>query len=72
MVYIFKFILLLILFSCSTNDDKITVAKEDDKKIFERGVQFIEEKKFNESINQFIKIKDEFPDDYPLNFLVVL
>ena len=61
MVYIFKYIILLLLFSCSTNEKEISVLKQDDKKIFEKGIQLIEEKKFKESIDQFIKITDEFP-----------
>ena len=61
MVYIFKYIILLLLFSCSTNEKEIIVFKQDDKKIFEKGIQLIEEKKFKESIDQFIKITDEFP-----------
>ena len=61
MAYIFKFIILLLLLSCSTNEKKYTVALVDDKSIFEKGIQFIEEKKFKESIDQFIKINDEFP-----------
>tara|TARA_B100001248_G_scaffold202824_1_gene157000 strand:- start:1 stop:795 length:795 start_codon:yes stop_codon:yes gene_type:complete len=61
MTGIFKFIILLILFSCSTNEKKIAVIQENDKEIFEKGIQYIEEKKFKESINQFIKINDEFP-----------
>ena len=61
MVYTFKLLLLLLLFSCSTNEKKITDIDKNDKEIFEKGIQLIEEKKFKESINQFIKIKDEFP-----------
>ena len=61
MTYIFKFTILLILFSCSVNENEITIAQGDDKNIFEKGVQLIEEKKFKESIDQFIKINDEFP-----------
>ena len=61
MANIFKYIILLILFSCSTNEKKIQVIQENDKEIFAKGTQYIEEKKFKESINQFIKIKDEFP-----------
>ena len=61
MTYIFKFLILLLLFSCSTNEKKIAVTQDNDKEIFEKGIQFIEEKKFKESINQFIKINDEFP-----------
>ena len=61
MTYIFKFLILLLLFSCSTKEKKITVSQENDKQIFEKGIQLIEEKKFKESINQFIKIQDEFP-----------
>ena len=61
MVYIFKFIILLLLFSCSTSEKKVTVSQEEDKKIFEKGLKLIEEKKFKESIDQFIKISDEFP-----------
>ena len=61
MAYIFKFIILLLLFSCSTNEKEITINQGDDKNIFEKGVQFIEEKKFKESIDQFIKINEEFP-----------
>lgn len=60
MTYIFKLLILLMLFSCSINEKKI-VDQENDKDIFEKGIQFIEEKKFKESIDQFIKIKDEFP-----------
>ena len=61
MAHIFKFIILLLLFSCSANEKEITIAQEDDKNIFEKGIQLIEEKKFKESIDQFIKINDEFP-----------
>ena len=61
MAYIFKFTILLFLFSCSGNEKKITVAQTDDKSIFEQGIKFIEEKKYKESIDQFIKINDEFP-----------
>ena len=61
MAHIFKFTILLILFSCSTNEKKITIAQVDDKNIFKKGIQLIEEKKFKESIDQFIKINDEFP-----------
>ena len=61
MAYIFKFIILLLLFSCSANEKEITIVQEDDKNIFEKGIQLIEEKKFKESIDQFIKINDEFP-----------
>ena len=61
MAYIFKFTILLLLFSCSANEKKITIAQGNDKEIFEKGIQFIEEKKFKESIDQFIKINDEFP-----------
>ena len=61
MAHIFKFIILLLLFSCSANEKEITIVQEDDKNIFEKGIQLIEEKKFKESIDQFIKINDEFP-----------
>ena len=61
MVYIFKFIILLLLFSCSTNEKTNKIVEEDDKQLFEKGIQFLEEKKFKESIDQFIKISDEFP-----------
>ena len=61
MVYIFKFIILLLLFSCSTNEKINKVVQESDKQLFEKGIQFLEEKKFKESIDQFIKISDEFP-----------
>ena len=61
MDHIFKFIILLLLFSCSTNEKEITIVQEDDKIIFDKGIQLIEEKKFKESIDQFIKINDEFP-----------
>ena len=61
MDHIFKFIILLLLFSCSANEKEITSAQGDDKNIFEKGIQLIEEKKFKESIDQFIKINDEFP-----------
>ena len=61
MAYIFKFLILLLLFSCSTNERNIIVPQENDEELFQKGIQFIEEKKFKESINQFIKINDEFP-----------
>jgi len=61
MFYILKFIILLFLISCSTNEKEIIIANEDDKKIFEKGIKFIEEKKYKESIDHFIKISDEFP-----------
>jgi len=61
MAYFFKFIILFLLVSCSTNEEKVITAQEDDKKIFEKGIQLIEEKKFKKSIDQFIKISDEFP-----------
>ena len=61
MAYIFKFIIVLLLFSCSANEKEITIAQGNDENIFEKGIQLIEEKKFKESINQFIKINDEFP-----------
>ena len=61
MAYIFKLLIFLLLFSCSTNEEKLKIIQENDKEIFEKGIQFIEEKKFKESINQFIKINDEFP-----------
>ena len=61
MFYIFKFLILLLLFSCSSNEKVIKISQEDDKKLFEKGIQFIEEKKYKESIDQFIKINDEFP-----------
>ena len=61
MTSIFKFIILLILFSCSTNEKINKTAQENDKQLFEKGIQFLEEKKFKESIDQFIKISDEFP-----------
>ena len=61
MVYIFKFIVLILLFSCSSNEKEILINQENDKEIFEKGIKFIEEKKFKESIEQFIKISDEFP-----------
>ena len=61
MAYFFKLLIFMLLFSCSTNEKKITGSQDNDEEIFEKGIQFIEEKKFKESINQFIKIKDEFP-----------
>ena len=61
MFYILKFIILLFLISCSTNEKEIIMTNEDDKKIFEKGIKFIEEKKYKESIDHFIKISDEFP-----------
>ena len=61
MDHIFKFIILLLLFSCSANEKEITIVQEDDKNIFDKGIQLIEEKKIKESIDQFIKISDEFP-----------
>ena len=61
MDHIFKFIILLLLFSCSANEKEITIVQEDDKSIFDKGIQLIEEKKIKESIDQFIKINDEFP-----------
>ena len=44
MFYILKFIILLLLISCSTNEKEIIIANEDDKKIFEKGIKFVEEK----------------------------
>ena len=61
MVYFFKFIIFIFLFSCTTIKEKNIVSQEDDKKIFEKGMKFMEEKKFKKSIDQFIKISDEFP-----------
>jgi len=61
MAYIFKLITLLLLFSCSTNEKVNTISKVNDKQLFEKGIKLIEEKKFKESIDQFIKINDEFP-----------
>ena len=61
MVYIFKFIILLLLFSCSTNEKINKIVQENDKQLFEKGIQFLEEKKFKESIDQIIKNSDEFP-----------
>ena len=61
MAYIFKLITLLLLFSCSTNEKETTISKVNDKQIFEKGIKLIEEKKIKESIDQFIKINDEFP-----------
>ena len=61
MIYIFKFLILLLLFSCSSNEKELKISQENDKKLFEKGIQFIEEKKYKESIDQFIKINDEFP-----------
>ena len=61
MFYILKLIILLFLISCSTNEDDIIIAKENDKKIFEKGIKFIVDKKYKESIDNFIKISDEFP-----------
>ena len=61
MAYIFKFTFLLLLYSCSANEQEIKFAQGDDKNIFEKGIKFIEEKKFKKSIDQFIKINDEFP-----------
>ena len=61
MFYIFKLTVLLFLFSCSTNENKIVTIQDNDKKLFEKGIQLVEEKKFKESIDQFTKINDEFP-----------
>ena len=61
MAFFFKFIILFLLVSCTTNEDNILIIQNDDKKIFEKGLQFLEKKKFKESINEFIKINDEFP-----------
>ena len=61
MAHIFKSIILLVLFSCSANEKEITIAQGNDKNLFEKGIQLIEEKKIKESIDQFIKINDEFP-----------
>ena len=61
MVYIFKFIIFIFLFSCSTYEKEIVALKEDDKKLFQKGIELINERKFEESIKQFIKITDEFP-----------
>ncbi len=61
MINILKFIIFLFVFSCSTNEKKNLIIQKDDKQIFELGVNYIEEKKYKESIEQFIKIGDEFP-----------
>ncbi len=62
MFNILKFaIFLLILFSCSTNEKKISSIQNNDEKIFKKGIKLVEENKFKESIDQFIKINDEFP-----------
>ena len=61
MTNILKFIFFLFVFSCSTNEKKKLNIQEDDKQIFELGINYIEEKKYKESIEQFIKIGDEFP-----------
>ena len=61
MIYIFKFIILLLFFSCSSNEKNNKITQINDKQLFEKGIQFLEEKKFKESIDQFIKISDEFP-----------
>ena len=61
MAHILKFIILILLFSCSANEREITISQGNDKNIFEKGIQLIEEKKYKESIDQFIKINDEFP-----------
>ena len=61
MAHFFKHIILLLLFSCSANEKEIKTAQGNDRNIFEKGIQLIEEKKFKESIDQFIKITDEFP-----------
>ena len=61
MAYIFKLTILLILFSCSANEKDVKLSQGDDKKLFEKGIQLIKEKKFKRSIDQFIKINDEFP-----------
>lgn len=61
MASFFKFTILLFLFSCSTNEKKVEIIQNSDTQIFEKGIKYIEEKKFKESIEQFIKIGDEFP-----------
>ena len=45
MANIFRFTILLLLFSCSANEKEITIVQGNDKKIFEKGIQLIEEKK---------------------------
>ena len=45
MDHIFKFIILLLLFSCSANEKEIITVQEDDKIIFDKGINLIEEKK---------------------------
>ena len=45
MAHIFKITILLLLFSCSVNEKEITITEGDDKNIFEKGIQLIEEKK---------------------------
>ena len=57
----FKYILFIFIFSCSSNDKEIKVVQDNDKLIFEKGVKLIEDKKYKESIAEFIKINDEFP-----------
>ncbi len=61
MIYFLKFLILLFLFSCASNEKKIKIVDNNDKQIFEKALRFIEEKKYNESIVEFIKINDEFP-----------
>ena len=61
MFYLFKILFLFLLFSCSTIEEKIIISEKDDKKIFEKGIKLLEEKKYKKSIDQFIKITDEFP-----------
>ena len=61
MFNLFKIIFLFFLLSCSTNEEKIMLSEKEDKKIFEEGIKFLGEKKYKESIDQFIKITDEFP-----------
>jgi len=63
MMYILKIFFFLLVVSCSSKDVKIITENETetDKKIFNKGLDLIKDKKYKESIIEFKKITDEFP-----------
>lgn len=69
---IFLLILIFVLTSCSSKDEKIDfIVKEKDKDILSKALKLKEEKKLKESILELQKLNDEYPySDYASQALI--
>ncbi len=59
--YLTRLMLLLIVFSCSSNDNETTNTFSTDIKLYESGMSYLKKKEFTEAVEQFTELEIQHP-----------